>query len=99
MENTASFRVWRDKASGEMIESYTIITGQTNEVAAKIHNRMPVIVDPQDYDRWLAAARRPPSDLLRPYPAAEMVAYPVSRTVNKAGQESPEMVEPLPRAP
>jgi putative SOS response-associated peptidase YedK len=89
---------WRDKASGEKVETYTIITGQPNEVAAKIHNRMPVIIDPQDYDRWLAAPQ-PPADLLRPYPAAEMLAYPMSRAVNKAGQESPEMVEPLSPAP
>jgi putative SOS response-associated peptidase YedK len=85
---------WRDRASGEKVETYTIITGQPNEVAAPIHNRMPVIVDPQDYERWLRAPE-PPADLLRPYPAAEMVAYPVSRAVNKAGQESPEMVEPV----
>jgi putative SOS response-associated peptidase YedK len=38
---------------------------------------------------------QPQADLLRPYPAAEMAAYPVSRAVNKVGQESPEMVEPL----
>jgi putative SOS response-associated peptidase YedK len=49
---------WRDKASGEKIETYTLITGEPNEVAAAIHNRMPVIIDPQDYDRWLAAPQR-----------------------------------------
>jgi putative SOS response-associated peptidase YedK len=89
---------WRDKASGEKVETYTIITGQPNEVAALIHSRMPVIVDPQDYDRSLAAPE-PAADLLRLYPAAEMVAYAVSRAVNKAGNESPEMVEPLSPAP
>ena len=79
---------WRDKASGEKIETHTIVTAQPNEVAAKIHNRMPVIIDPRDYDRWLAAPQPPGS--AAPYPAPEMLAYPVSRAVNKAGQESPE---------
>jgi putative SOS response-associated peptidase YedK len=59
---------------------------------------MPVIIDPQDYDRWLAAPQ-PPADLLRPHPAADMTAYPVSRAVDKPGSESPDMVEPLTPAP
>ena len=44
---------WKDKASGEVIRSCTIITTEPNEVCAPIHNRMPVIVAPEDYGRWL----------------------------------------------
>ena len=77
---------------GETIETYTIITCPPNEVAGKIHNRMPVIVDPTDFGRWLAASG-PPADLLRPYPPEEMTAYPVSRAVNTPKTDRPELIE------
>jgi putative SOS response-associated peptidase YedK len=41
---------WKDHTSGEKLETFTIITGPPNEVAGKIHNRMPVIIDPTDFD-------------------------------------------------
>ena len=44
---------WRDPASGEAVESCTIITCAPNELVAELHDRMPVILDPADYDRWL----------------------------------------------
>jgi putative SOS response-associated peptidase YedK len=59
---------------------------------------MPVILSPETYDRWLAPEDRHPeqlNDLLVPYPAAEMVAYPVSRMVNKPEYESPELIQPV----
>jgi putative SOS response-associated peptidase YedK len=82
---------WKDPASGETVESYTIITGEPNEVAGKIHNRMPVIVDPADFGRWLTAAE-PPADLLRPYPANDMTAYPMSMAVNSPKNDRPELI-------
>jgi len=85
---------WKDKASGETIESYTIITGAPNAVAAEIHDRMPVIIGSQDFDRWLGAGM-PPVDLLKPYPATEMTAFPVSRAVNSPAKDEPSLVEPI----
>jgi len=83
---------WKDQASGETVESYTIITCPSNEVAARIHNRMPVIVDPSDFDRWLGASE-PPAELLRPHPAAGMTAYPVGKAVNSPGKDMPSLIE------
>ena len=83
---------WRDRASGEKIETYTIITTAPNEVAGKIHNRMPLIIDPADFDRWLTATA-PPADLLRPYPGDEMEAYPVSKAVNSPAKDEAGMIE------
>ena len=57
-----------------------------------MHNRMPVIIDPQDYDRWLAGPQ-PPADLLRPYPGDEMEAYPVSKAVNSPAKDEAGMIE------
>ena len=53
------------------------ITADPNELTATVHSRMPVILKPSEYDRWLTRhdPERPPVDLLRPYDASEMTAY------------------------
>jgi len=60
-----------------------------------IHNRMPVILEPKDYDRWLdpGNAARPPVDLLRPYPAERMKAWPVSERVGNVRNNDPALLE------
>lgn len=75
---------WKDRKTGEPLETYTILTTDANEVAAPIHERMPVIVPPRDYERWLAPAdpARLPIDLLRPHPAEEMAAWKVDPPVD-----------------
>lgn len=73
------------------------ITTAPNAVLAPFHDRMPVIVPPAQFAEWLAADT-PASRLqalLRPYPADEMEAFPVSRYVSKATNEGPQCVEPL----
>jgi len=85
---------WRDRERGEAIESFTIITTVANALVAPIHDRMPVLVDPANFDAWLTAAE-PPMGLLRPYAAAAMEAYPVSRAVNRPAQDEPSLIEPL----
>ena len=53
---------------------------------------MPLIIDPTDFNRWLTAAT-PPADLLRPYRADGMTAYPVSKAVNTPARDEPGLVE------
>jgi putative SOS response-associated peptidase YedK len=62
-----------------------------------IHNRMPVILHRKDYERWLSPGdpAQLPVDLLRPYPAEEMKAWPVSRDVGNVRNNRPELVEPV----
>jgi len=48
---------WKDRASGETIRSFTIVTTTPNDLCAPIHNRMPVILDQGDHARWLGEAR------------------------------------------
>ena len=88
---------WRPK-DGEPLETFTILTTDPNEVTAPIHNRMPVILEPKDYDRWLDAGdqARPPVDLLRPYPAERMRAWPVSDRVGNVRNNDPQLLEPTP---
>jgi putative SOS response-associated peptidase YedK len=84
---------------GEPLESCTLLTTQPNELVAPIHNRMPVILDPADYDAWLdpqlqdPAALRP---LLRAFPAEKMIAHPVSQRVNNPRVDEPGCAAPLP---
>jgi putative SOS response-associated peptidase YedK len=83
---------------GGVIPSCTLITTASNELMVGIHDRMPVILKPADYPRWLDPNERDPADLtdlLKPYPAAEMEARPVSRTVNNPKNDSPACVESM----
>jgi putative SOS response-associated peptidase YedK len=91
------WETWTDKVTGQTLETYTIITTDPNELTEKIHNRMPVIVRPQDYVRWMAPTdpAHLPSDLLKPYPAEEMTAWKVGDAVGNVRNNRPELVEPL----
>lgn len=82
---------------GGTIQSCTILTTAPNELMAAIHNRMPVIVEPEDFDLWLNPEPDPEQGLhlLRPYPAEKMVAYPVSTVVNNPRNDVPECVQPI----
>lgn len=65
---------WKDPVNGEWLQSFTIVTTDANELMAPIHIRMPVILHPRDYDRWLSRdeSERLPVDLLRPFESDEM---------------------------
>jgi len=76
----------------------TIITTTPNELLAEIHNRMPVILDRADEDRWLDPRLRDAAGVLpclRSLPAEQMEVYPVSTLVSSALNEGPELVEPF----
>lgn len=84
--------------SGNVIESCTIIVTEANALLRPIHDRMPVILEPDDYASWLDPHRHDTDSLaplLKSYPAARMVAYPVSKRVSKAGYDAPECVMPV----
>lgn len=77
----------------------TIITSTPNELAARLHDRMPVILDPDEETRWLdrrLVEARDLLPLLRPYPAERMEAYPVSTLVSSPGNDGPALIEPVP---
>ena len=88
--------VW-NSPEGDSLRTCTIITTEPNELMSTLHNRMPVILDPKDYDLWLDPAPQTPEKLIHliePFPAASMSAYPVSTLVNKPGNDRPECVVP-----
>ena len=82
-------------SSGNEAPSCAIITTTANETLKPIHERMPVILGPESYSLWLdpqahfAALRK----LLVPFPAASMSSHPVSRLVNSAQNDGPELIK------
>jgi putative SOS response-associated peptidase YedK len=80
---------------GGVLRSCTIITCPANELVAPVHDRMPVILAPDDHERWLDPSRADGRDLLKPYPAPELEAYPVSPRVNSPQNDDPECIAPL----
>jgi len=84
-------------ADHSYVESCTILTTTPNELMAPIHDRMPVILPAEAYGPWLDPAV-PPAEVLawlRPLPADQMTAYPVSTLVNNPRNDRPECVAPL----
>jgi putative SOS response-associated peptidase YedK len=84
---------WRPK-DGEPLETFTILTTDANEVLEPIHNRMPVILEPKNYNRWLepAPVERLPLDLLRPFPAEQIISWPVSDRVGNVRNNDSDLL-------
>jgi putative SOS response-associated peptidase YedK len=79
------------------IESCTIITTDANKLAANVHDRMPVILHPDDYDLWLDPAnddRAKLEKLIKPFPVKPMSVRPVSTYVNNVKNQGAECVAP-----
>ncbi len=90
--------LWERWTKGpEPLETFTLITTTPNDLMAPLHDRMLVIVAPQDYDLWLdpaitdSAAVTP---LLRPAPVDGLEAYPISTRVNSPRFDDPSLIEP-----
>lgn len=82
---------------GERVESCTIVTTDANALVAPIHDRMPVILDPADFDAWLDGERETALGLLRPFDPAAMAAWPVDPRVGNVRNDDPGLIEPLPQ--
>jgi putative SOS response-associated peptidase YedK len=85
---------WQPK-EGVALETFTILTTDPNELMEPIHNRMPAILEPCDYPRWLDPGdpARLPVDLLRPFPAEKMVCWTVSDRVGNVRNNDPQLLE------
>ncbi|MGI8740676.1 MAG: SOS response-associated peptidase [Gammaproteobacteria bacterium] len=80
------------KGADDTLESCTIVTTEANEMMAELHNRMPVILDPQDFDWWMTGKTEEVGQLLAPCPSENLDAYPISRRVNNPRNEGPEIL-------
>jgi len=88
---------WR-APDGITLETCTILTTSPNQLLADVHNRMPVILSPENYDLWLDSGFRDVealAEILTPFDAGLMRRYPVSDRVNSVSNEGPECSEPI----
>lgn len=85
---------------GEDIYSYTIITTEANALVRPLHDRMPVILNPDDYDAWLDNDNQDTDalqGLLKPYDITEMATYRVSDKVNNTKNNFAKLIQPIPK--
>ncbi|KAB2968030.1 MAG: SOS response-associated peptidase [Thermoanaerobaculia bacterium] len=87
---------WQDPAGGAPLESCAIVTTTPNELAATVHDRMPVVLPFDRHGTWLDPEAAAPAlaALLRPFPAEEMEAFPVSKLVNSPAHDEPGCIVP-----
>jgi putative SOS response-associated peptidase YedK len=89
--------IWtaRKLGEGEWELSFAIVTTASGGVVRDVHERMPLIMAPDDYAAWLDPLTPSPEALIRPYGVDRMTAYPVSTRVNAPGNDGPACIEPL----
>ncbi len=83
---------------GESLETCVILTTAANSLMAPLHDRMPVILHPTEFDLWLDRATNNPDKIQRlyqPYPAEQLQEWEVSTLVNSSDNETPESIVPL----
>jgi putative SOS response-associated peptidase YedK len=80
--------------NGEAIETFTIITTAASRLISEVHDRMPVIIAPSDYQLWLTASPRTAKKLLLPY-ASGLTIAPISERVNNIQNDDVELLIPL----
>lgn len=80
---------------GSILRTCCVITTGPNAVMEPIHDRMPVIIAPEDWGRWLSAPVDQVADLVRPYPEDGMLAWPVSRRVSKTVDDDAGLIETI----
>ncbi len=88
---------WKDP-TGNPIETCSILTTTPNAVTSPVHDRMPVILDPDSYDLWLDTGMkdvRAASELLTPFDARAMRCYPISTRINSVANDDEECSRPI----
>jgi len=86
---------WMDKSTGELLRTFTIITIEANDVVKPIHDRMPVILTPEAEELWLDENEKDVLDLLKPYAADKMRAYPIPNLINSPINNTPGIINSL----
>ncbi|MEO8570568.1 MAG: SOS response-associated peptidase [Chloroflexota bacterium] len=89
---------WRDPATGTVRRTFTIITTTPNDALADLHDRMPVVIEPDAWSRWLDPTPAAASELiglLVPNEVVDLEVYPVERLVNDVRHDGPELIARL----
>lgn len=86
---------WKHPETGEYVRTFCILTCPANALISAIHDRMPVILPPIAYERWLSPLETDPHDLLAPFPSELMRMWAVSTRVNSPKNDDPDLLTPL----
>jgi len=92
------WETWKRPATGETVRSFTIATCPPNALCAALHDRMPVILPERAWPAWLGEIEAAPAEakqLLVPYPAEEMICWPVDPRVGNVRNNDPSLIEPV----
>lgn len=84
---------WKRPGTEAWVRSFCVITTTANAVLSDVHDRMPVIIPPHAYDRWLSQGEPDPRDLLVPYADEPMWKWPVAPRVGKPGNDDAGVLE------
>lgn len=86
---------WEPAGAPEPIDTFTILTSNANDWMKALHDRMPVVLDPDDLTQWLDPATRGTDlqTLLRPLAYGELEAFPVSKAVGNVRNDWAELIE------
>jgi putative SOS response-associated peptidase YedK len=87
--------VWHAREPDALF-TFTVLTTLPNDVSGQIHDRMPLIVQPKNYSKWLDPTNQDVSDMLVPYPSKGIIGYPVSRRVNSPKNDDAGLIKPEP---
>ncbi|MFC0804797.1 SOS response-associated peptidase [Ensifer sp. P24N7] len=87
------WETWRNPDTDEDIRTFCVITCPPNDMMAAIHDRMPVILHPEDYERWLSPEAEP-YDLMKPFPAELMTMWPIDRKVGSPKNDTADILDP-----
>ena len=85
---------WRDPATSEWLRTFAIITVPANALVSRIHDRMPAILAPDEFEGWLGEEENL-RDLMRPFNPDLMTMWPVSTRVNSPKNDDPSLLSPL----
>jgi len=83
---------WQDPATREWVRTFVVLTVPSNDLVSRIHDRMPAILKPSGYLRWLGL-EPDPRDLLVPFPSKPMTFWPISRRVNSPDSDDERILE------
>jgi putative SOS response-associated peptidase YedK len=82
---------WKAEGTGKVLRS--LITTDANPLAATVHDRMPVVIAPEDWPLWLGEAEGDPASLLHPMSEGVLETWPISTAVNQVMNNTPELLE------
>lgn len=85
---------WRDPSSREWVRTFVLLTTPATQLIAPIHDRMPAILNPADYEQWLGL-EPDPHELLAPFPSDLLTMWPISKRVNSPDNDDEQLLDEI----